>query len=129
MVLDFGELSGWWEPYKELLDHKLILDRNDPLLGYWSKLVDWDVVPVLGFHRVEVQSDDPVLREWMNGVVLTDREPTAECLAEILLDEINLKCKDGIWCDGVVWRETLSGWAEVKGPVVIPSEWSKDGML
>jgi 6-pyruvoyltetrahydropterin/6-carboxytetrahydropterin synthase len=32
MVIDFGELSGWWKPLEAILDHTVLLEETDPLV-------------------------------------------------------------------------------------------------
>ena len=62
MVLDFGELKktiGLW--IEEHLDHRMILDHNDPLVT--------------------------VLREMNEPMFLLDGNPTAENLAKLLFDK------------------------------------------
>ena len=62
MVLDFGELKntiGLW--IEENLDHRMILDRRDPLVA--------------------------VLREMNEPMFLLDGNPTAENLAKLLFDK------------------------------------------
>ncbi len=88
MVLDFTELKktiGVW--IEENIDHKMVLQRNDPLVA--------------------------VLRKMNEPMFLMDENPTAETLAKLLFDQT---ASFGFPIDSVTFWETEKCCAEYRSP-------------
>jgi 6-pyruvoyltetrahydropterin/6-carboxytetrahydropterin synthase len=121
MVTDFKHLNWFKKWVDDVLDHKMIMDINDPLLPFeiphihneW--IVDYyrlkyNYKSSTKFYTIEesVYSDLPTcLQEKYEGMVLVDFIPTSENLSKWLLDIVQEKMeKINIKVSQVVFFET-----------------------
>lgn len=130
MVTDFKHL-GWFKNFiDDVLDHKMILDLEDPLLSYElpelctldKKMFDMDslIYDNRGFYTVDMNKlvndlsldmynpYDMALYEKYEGIVLVDFVPTSENLTAWLLSVVEFKMKDmmGVKVKAVEYWET-----------------------
>jgi 6-pyruvoyltetrahydropterin/6-carboxytetrahydropterin synthase len=80
MVLDFGELSRWWKPLEITLDHRVILEADDPLneaLAGLTPITNFNWPPTAENLALWIQDD---LVSWLNkdAVNSHDRQYYAE---------------------------------------------------
>lgn len=97
MVTDFGNLSWFKTWLKNHIDHKFILDINDPLFMSLthSKELQNQSFEGLQIARTIVQDEslDKHLQEYFNSFVVVDFIPTSENLAKWLCQIISYKMK------------------------------------
>lgn len=123
MVTDFKHL-GWLKTFIDTyIDHKFIVDINDPMFGYYIKdlptmfnMVHDDFVDVFvpGTDHVSGKIinpkilDDSPISEILGGYFLVDFVPTSENLSKWLFDCVDVKMKkmDNVLVDCIEWWET-----------------------
>lgn len=105
MFLDFNDLNWFKKWIDDILDHKMILDINDPALKSFFPLIDWidfpsnpDTVDMVCNHHSEgyftIKLDSSILehdREVYEGLVLVPFVPTSENLSKWLWQLVNEK--------------------------------------
>lgn len=111
MVLDFNHLKRF-KTCLELLDHKMILDRHDPLVPLLLKQAPYTSKLVGPFELLETEQDG-AFAEVIDGLVLMDNEPTSENLSICLMTWLNGWLPSELFCVAVRWEETESSSAEV----------------
>lgn len=84
MVMDFSDIKTFWDKWiDENWDHSIILNKADPLLGYFRK----------------ASKNSPVLSEILGDrVIAFDGNPTAERMAEYLAKLV----RDYLWRNNVL---------------------------
>ena len=90
MVTDFAHLNWFKKFLDKRLDHKMILDINDPLVETygWSTNKLMNQNPIDGFWFPDSSID---LDEIQEGIVLMNAVPTAENFTKIFYEIINKK--------------------------------------
>lgn len=92
MVTDFKHLNWFKKWVDKVLDHKMILDINDPAIPHFYPLAQNSLVNVDGMYdivRPEVYWDKPLpLQEIYEGLVFVPFVPTSENLSKWLFDLI-----------------------------------------
>lgn len=111
MILDFNQLKRF-KACLDLLDHKMILDRNDPLATFLLKQAPYTSKIMGPFEIFETEQEGP-LSEVIDGLVLMDNEPTSEHLSMCVMTWLNGWLPNGLFCVAVRWEETESSSAEV----------------
>lgn len=118
MVTDFKNL-GWLKTFIDsVLDHKMILDINDPALfkifpsleREWLKFECIHPGSTLGYYIPDLGRSlvtEPEMREIFEGLVLVDFVPTSENLAKWIYDIVDFKMKQiGVRTLSVEFNET-----------------------
>ncbi len=124
MVLDFNNLSFVKQFIDDFLDHKFLIDINDPLLDYWLPFHRDAVYSELfvsykdGFSVINFESDifrlsatqslqlDSTL-EFLKSLVFLPFVPTSENLSKWLFEIIRVKLGEyGDFLDYVKFKET-----------------------
>lgn len=113
MVMDLNNLKHF-KTELEWLDHKMILDKNDPLVPIFLGLGGAVSMENRGPFVVVSAIGDTVEDEIVDGLVLMDGEPTSENLARLIYHWVNEWLPDGVWCDSVAVEETESNRAEYR---------------
>lgn len=95
MVTDFGNL-GWFKVWLDQhIDHKFILDHDDPLfktLTHSKELENYCFEGSKVAQTIKIdKSSDKYLQEYFNSFVVVDFIPTSENLAKWLCDIISHK--------------------------------------
>jgi 6-pyruvoyltetrahydropterin/6-carboxytetrahydropterin synthase len=126
MVLDFNELKPIQKFLDRTVDHRLLLDIDDPLLQHWLECEDLSLDDLIydsemdgwSLSAVVVMARPTYLREWFSSWVVFDFPPTSEHLAQwlynrlprILLPEtlIGIQWK-------TIWHESSKSCAEFDG--------------
>ena len=124
MVTDFKHL-GWLKDFlDDTLDHKFIIDRNDPMFNfmvhepwdskiYWGKYNDvYTAITIPGTDKIigyilnltNVDHQTP-LYEILSGFFIVDFVPTSEELAKWLYEIVKIKMSK-IDIESVEWCET-----------------------
>ena len=134
MVTDFKEL-GWFKDFiDDNLDHKFIIDRNDPL---FTALVS-DILPqqkmlfkgvnvedsngyykpvgtIVNLDLMDIKPETPIY-ELLEGYFIVDFVPTSENLSKWLFDIVQYKMKDlKVKVSEVSWKETAKSIARYHG--------------
>lgn len=121
MVTDFKHLNFFKKFIDDVVDHKFIVDRNDPL---FSRITSHEIYGLLscGFYS-KIDCDGQFMGETLRGVereqaesfVVVDFVPTSENLCkwfyEILVDKLK---GTGITVSKVYFKETPSSYSEYK---------------
>lgn len=83
MVLDFNTLKEF-DSLLQTWDHKMILDKNDPLVTEWLQRNSfWSVSD--GFECQYVHySEEGFMKEWYESLILIECEPTSENLCGLI---------------------------------------------
>lgn len=125
MITDFKHLNFFKKWIDDTLDHKFIIDINDPIIRHIFPLIDRvkDIIQ----KQFESNSDkalaylDPnylkqypsFIKEIYEGVVIVNFVPTSENLSKWLFDLISAKLHDlGIIVKSVTFKETPKTSAE-----------------
>ncbi|WP_218644475.1 6-carboxytetrahydropterin synthase [Francisella sp. Scap27] len=111
MVTDFGNLSWFKTWLKNYVDHKFILDINDPL---FESMTHSKKLEELKFEDMQVakivkadENIDKHLQEYFSSFVIVDFIPTSENLAKWLCEIISHKMKQiGIRVPSIELYET-----------------------
>ena len=118
MVVDFNELKPFKRWIDETLDHRFLMDIEDPLLDHWLGMLNLNLDDFKCFGdywKVDtvVTWWDDALREMAQSLVLIDGVPTSERLVVLVKDvaEGFVKPFD---CDieSVRWWESDTSFAE-----------------
>lgn len=121
MVTDFKHL-GWFKRWvDDVLDHKFIMDINDPLLPHEVPFIfgpDNEINFVDGYleknengfytipHQLLLGLPRPLIEKY-EGMIFVDFIPTSENLSKWLCDVVNMKMnKIGIKCTQIQFYET-----------------------
>lgn len=121
MVTDFKHL-GWFKKFvDDNIDHKLILDINDPYTaeflkplstGLFQHKLKLDAVEFEGYKTHEVVApflyinSETHIKEVFEGLILVDFVPTSENLAKWLFDIVNHKMGSICKVHSVTFNET-----------------------
>lgn len=114
MVTDFNHLSWLKKFMDDYIDHKFILDMNDPL---YDKMIDIDhshkkiLVPgtdwVAGYQIVLDEKTTKVEEEYYNSFFLVNFTPTSENLCKWAHTITDVKMRKlGVDVSGIDWWET-----------------------
>jgi 6-pyruvoyl-tetrahydropterin synthase len=104
MVLDYNELDIIKAFIDKFLDHRMILDKDDPMLNYLIK--EYEIVDSQWrFSKIRKSNDyeDLVEQELYESLILIDCEPTSENFCKILYNELKQIIP---WVSKVSWSET-----------------------
>jgi len=125
MVTDFLHLSWLKKFFDETVDHKFIIDRNDPL---FDMMVGTDAILEEIFvpntdHRAgwiidmeKLSSSNPVKREYFESFFVVDFIPTSENLSKWVYDLATPKMeKIGVKVGEVEWWETPKSCSRYSG--------------
>ena len=102
MVTDFKHLNWFKHFIDTYIDHKFIVDKNDPLINFFLpglQRLDW--IPDTHW---EVYCDDPLEQEWYESFTIVDFVPTSENLSIWFHGIIMSKMKG--FKIGVIFSET-----------------------
>lgn len=117
MVTDFKHLNWFKKFLDDVLDHKFIIDKNDPL---YRKIIG-DATPLLNkemesmsYQIIDLQSDvwsdmdpDTPMYEYYEGFVIVDFVPTSENLSKWLFQIVKKKMAGiGVKCSRIQFFET-----------------------
>ncbi len=107
MVTDFKHLNWFKQWLDDMLDHKFIMDYNDPVLSSLFPLLcypngSFDFSKVVVFPdglikpdwSLEIQSQKKAVKEIYEGLVLVKFVPTSENLSKWIFDIVKDKMKD-----------------------------------
>lgn len=121
MLLDFNELKPIKEFINTVIDHRFLLDINDPILDLWLKNqgMSWDDLGYMvdDYWVVDSSTIHSTLElEWFDSLVIIDFVPTSEHLAQWLFKttQHHVKLAHGLLCD-VTWHESTKSKAVVTG--------------
>ncbi|MDD4109975.1 MAG: 6-carboxytetrahydropterin synthase [Clostridia bacterium] len=112
MVTDFKHLNWFKKFLDDVLDHKFIIDKNDPAFNIIVPLtVPWKENHSLGYSIVDPNwfktLSDKTLIEILEGFVMVDFVPTSENLSKWLFDIVRAKMGQiGIKVESVQFYET-----------------------
>ena len=130
MVLDFNELKCIKGFSDSVLDHKFLMDVNDPLVLEYLKILNCslDDIHCNGSHvysygKIMKKQNKEFLQELCDSLVILQREPTSEnlCLflkhqVEEMLFEVNQKIhavnNNHVVVESVRWWEGETSYAE-----------------
>lgn len=117
MVTDFNNLN-WLKRYiDDTIDHKTILDVEDPMLEQFLSEADIDFLETdveAGFFSKVLQSDqekNTIKGEYLSSFVFMKGVPTSENLAKVFADIVGdkiaqLKSQNDIWLNQITFWET-----------------------
>lgn len=98
MVTDFKHLNWFKQFIDDVLDHKFILDLNDPL--YKTLLPHFEKKDLISFEQgyflpdlTKIQNEEIHIQEMYEGYVLVDFVPTSENISAWLLQIVANKMK------------------------------------
>ncbi len=118
MVTDFKHLNWLKKWIDDKIDHKFIIDKNDPL---WDTMFDWRIAEVVDNEFQPRTNDvgsylnesgenswcDELTREYYEGFYVVDFPPTSENLSKWMFDIVQKKMSElGISVSKVTWHET-----------------------
>ena len=113
MVFDFKNLNFIKKLIDEDLDHKFMMDINDPLFrNTFRELEDCkDAIVDKVFYKTidpkKLPSDlSPEVKEKMEGLVMVDFVPTSENIAKMLFEIVENKLRDVVRVSFVELNET-----------------------
>lgn len=111
MVTDFRHLEWLKKWLNTFIDHKFVIDRNDPLrlilFPETSRLQPVELEGVEVAWTVENDSMSPLLQELYGGMLVVDFVPTSENFAKWMHTLVSIKMKAlGVTCSRVDWWET-----------------------
>ena len=112
MVTDFKHLSWFKKWIDDVLDHKFIMDINDPLFTHEVPTIPpseilWDEQGIGTVPDYEIKNVTPVIWEKYEGMVFVNFVPTSENLCKFLFDIVNRKMINlGIGTKSVQFYET-----------------------
>ena len=116
MVTDFKNLEFFKKILDDDFDHKMILGADDPYLEYvlpkpcglYCRRVYGEVVirGLAFLGACEINADLSCLREVSDGIIVIDRVPTSEVLAELFYKILESECPTGVKVDSVSLSET-----------------------
>lgn len=113
MVTDFKHLNFFKKFIDDVVDHKFLIDRNDPLLSNVAGFDRYDIVEYGRYGKFPYDKFDGVEREHAESFVVVDFVPTSENLCkwfyEILVDKLK---GTGITVSKVYFKETPSSYSE-----------------
>ncbi len=91
MVIDFNELKPIKAFIDKTIDHKFLMDIEDPLLRIWLNHNDLSLEDLVydeqDFWRVE-HTESGVVKEWLDSLIVIDFVPTSELLSQWMVDRI-----------------------------------------
>lgn len=124
MITDFKHLNFVKKFVDDVIDHKMILDLNDPALlalfplatkqnlqdHKWYKTVKFNgtfLSAVRKKYKTQDTNELEAITEVYDGLVLVDFVPTSENLSKWLFEYINEKIQPlGVWVDKITLYET-----------------------
>lgn len=111
MVTDFRHLEWLKKWINEFVDHKFIIDLNDPLKEVlFPQSNEVRPVEIEGFRvasTIDISSMSSLMQELYGGLLVVDFVPTSENLSKWLHSLISKKMKLlGVTCSRVDWWET-----------------------
>ena len=110
MVTDFKHLNWLKKFVDEAIDHKFILDRNDPLFSHFLPIdVNGSMLIEKEFYAVADLSNlkDHLLVEWYESFVIVDFVPTSEMLSQWLFEIVSKKMNPlGVTVSKLIFKET-----------------------
>lgn len=126
MVIDFNELKCIKEFIDTVLDHKFLIDVNDPLLNDFVSLLDCSLDDFVSYGGLNIYSyltlnrkvldriTSVSLKELGASLVVLNREPTSENLASFMKHQVEqmLLQHTGLLVEKVRWWESDSSFAE-----------------
>jgi 6-pyruvoyltetrahydropterin/6-carboxytetrahydropterin synthase len=114
MVTDFNHLNWLKKFIDDYIDHKFILDKNDPLYSHFIEDAELtpifiDGVPGPVGHIVDC-SDCPLInqdnRDWLESFFVVNFVPTSECLSKWIFEIAAIKMAALGRVVRVDWHET-----------------------
>jgi 6-pyruvoyltetrahydropterin/6-carboxytetrahydropterin synthase len=110
MVTDFKHLNWLKQWLDDYVDHKFIMDKNDPLFTTMFKpnRDDVSLIPIDGNGYVfEMQNKiESSLAEYYEGFFIVDFPPTSENLSKWIYEFTKTKMKPLCEVSSVTWHET-----------------------
>ena len=117
MVTDFKHVGAIFDFLDEIVDHKFIIDRNDPiyphLVGESTKLLPLqmpgtDFVAGYEVDMPSFRSGNPAIYEMFEGLTVVDFVPTSENLCKWVFEIATAKMSQlGVKVVRVDWHETM----------------------
>ncbi len=124
MVTDFKHLNWLKQWLDNYVDHKFIMDKNDPLFNTMFKLNRDDVslIPVnvqgyVGYVFEKGDKEEGYLSEYYEGFFIVDFPPTSENLSKWIYEFTKLKMKPLCEVSSVTWHETPKSVSVYRGGV------------
>jgi len=124
MVTDFKHLNWLKQWLDDYVDHKFIMDKNDPLYTTMFKLNRDDVslVPVnvkgyVGYVFEKRDKEEGYLSEYYEGFFIVDFPPTSENLSKWIYEFAKIKMKPLCEVSSVTWHETPKSVSVYRGGV------------
>lgn len=111
MIIDFNELKPIKQFIDEVVDHKTLIDINDPLLKYYLKLLNCtfeDLICHGTYYKVGTRSLPQELEEFAQSLVIIPTVPTSEHLSN--------------WLAIIVIRQ-LEQWSVERGVQLVSLKW------
>lgn len=110
MITDFKHLNWFKQLIDDVVDHKFIIDINDPLFevitGKHKSQVKYFSTEDVSYGYFEL-GEDPILNEFLESFVIVDFVPTSEELSKWFYDIAQRKMsKIGVIVSKVVFNET-----------------------
>ena len=91
MVIDFNELKPIKAFIDQTIDHKFLMDIEDPLLRIWLNSCRLSLEDLVydkqDFWQVE-HSHSGVVKEWLDSLIVIDFVPTSELLSKWMSERI-----------------------------------------
>lgn len=124
MIIDFNELKNIKDFIDSFIDHRFLIDKNDPLLQHYLKMLECSLddfkEPEYGLKRLEQVTLDKLpkeLKEFGESLVVLNFAPTSEMLAIWLSQVISILIKPWTsYCELKVsslrWWESDKSYAE-----------------
>lgn len=120
MILDFNELKVVKEFIDNFLDHKTLIDRDDPLVPHYlnmlheseNSIISVGCLKLVDFHGTQLE-----LKEFAESLVILPFVPTSENLANWLADVVKdylmpWTSQYGVVLKSLKWWESETSYAE-----------------
>ena len=126
MVTDFKHLNWFKQWLDDTLDHKFIMDTNDPLLPTLIPLPEGEkLLPIVwfpeGFGLLDLtmyEGEGPEILEMVEGMVFVDFVPTSENLSRWLFDLVQERMQPlGVKVSQVQFYETPKSQSNYYGEI------------
>lgn len=95
-VIDFNEIKWFKKFLDDVLDHRMIIDLNDPLLH--RQIPGIDKLKLIkmteGYYLIKEEFNDPLDVEFYSSFVLVDFVPTSENFCKWFFDIVSDKLKN-----------------------------------
>lgn len=115
MVTDFKHLNWFKQWLDDVVDHKFIIDKHDPLFEHITHKCVGDIIwhPSKDFGFFELNPKEPVVNELTESFVVVDFVPTSENLSKWFFKVVSDKMNPfGVKVSKITMMETPKSSAE-----------------